>query len=288
MKSALGSIRRGRDGKTQAIYALKGKPLNTYGSSNNTLIGNAEFNELMQIIFGTNSIKDINYDNTRFNKIILIADADEDGKHITSLMSMSFKEHFEEMIKRGMLYVACPPKYSIIVDKDKHLFFKNDGEYDAYKAKYISNRFKINNPGLSMLKIISNEEEFKLRFTMLKNRYSLPNELISMILYNDTLIPVAEYLDEQGLDVMEIGDDEFYAQGLFEDEWVDIELTQYMAKDIRKLRNILNTAVLDITDKVANETYECDIIDGLDLLNTAFKFTRTRFKGLTRSWPLSF
>lgn len=277
-KSASGSIRRGRDGKTQAIYALKGKPLNTYGSANNTLINNAEFNELMKIIFGTNSVRDINYDNVKFKKIIIIADSDDDGKHITALMSMAFKEHFYELIKRGMLYIACPPKYRITVN-GKHLFFKNDGEYDAYKAKHIAKRFTINNPGLSVLKIVHNEEEFRLRFTMLKNRYSLPTEVISMILSNDTLLPVAEYLDEQGLDVAEIGDDEFYAQGLFEDEWIDAELTQEMANDIRKLRKIFNTELLDITDKEAKETYECDIIDGIGLLDSEFKFTRYRFKG---------
>lgn len=283
-KSASGSIRRGRDGKTQAIYALKGKPLNTYGVANNTLINNAEFNELMKIIFGTNSVKDIDYNTVRFKKIIIISDSDDDGKHITALMSMAFKEHFFELIKRGLLYIACPPKYRITVNK-KNLFFKNDNEYDSYKAKHVTKRFTINNSGLSMLKIIQNEDEFRLRFNMLKNRYSLPTEILSMILSNNELLIVAEYLDEQGLDVSEIGEDEFYVQGLLEDEWLDIELTQEMANDIRKLRKIFNCQVLDITDKYEKETYECDILDGLDLIDSEFKFTRYRFKGLGETNP---
>lgn len=81
-KSAGGSVSAGRDGEYQAVYMLKGKPLNAYNVQHSTLISNFEFNELMQIIFGTNSIKDVDYSKINFDKVIFLADSDDDGKKV--------------------------------------------------------------------------------------------------------------------------------------------------------------------------------------------------------------
>lgn len=284
-KSASGSLRRGRDGNYQAIYALKGKPINAFGSKHSALISNKETNEIMQILFGTNNKSDIDYDKINYKKIIIIADSDDDGLHITSLMMMLFKEHFEELVKRGYIYVACPPKYRITV-RDKDIYFKNDYEFDSYKAEYVSNRYSVK--GLNMLDIIQLSEEFRLKFNLLKNKYALPDDILSMVLSEDNLLTVAEHLDEEGIDVTEIRDNEFYAQGLLEYDWLDVELNNELQKEVKSLINIFNTSKFELTDKKENEIYECDIIDGLNLIDKEFKFSRYRFKGLTTNWPLSF
>lgn len=90
-KSASGSLRRGRDGKFQAIYALRGKPLNTFGSSHSKILNNFECNELAKILFGSNDLKNIDYDNVRYHKIIIASDADDDGSSI-NLFDINFIE----------------------------------------------------------------------------------------------------------------------------------------------------------------------------------------------------
>ena len=79
-KSAGGSCKRGRDAETQAIYMLKGKILNTVGSSSKTIMANQEIAELVQILFGVNNFKDINIDKIKFKKVIILADSDDDGE----------------------------------------------------------------------------------------------------------------------------------------------------------------------------------------------------------------
>lgn len=283
-KSAGGSLRKGRDGRIHAIYELRGKPLNTFNASNDKLIDNFEINELMLIIFGTNNTKEIDYDKINFHTIVFIADSDDDGCHITSLLSLLFREHFAELIRRGYIYVACPPKYRITTN-NKNIYFKNDYEYDTYKADHISKKYTTDIP---MYDIIKSEEEFKLRFNLIKDKYAIPSEIVSMILSEDKLLTVAEYLDEQGLDVTEINDDEYYVQGLMEtNEWLDVELTKDMQTVIKKeLTNIYGQTTINITEISTGDEYECDIIDALELLNKAFNFERYRYKGLTKKLAL--
>lgn len=281
-KSAAGSLRPGRIGLFQAIYSLKGKPLNTYGSTNSALISNAEFNELMLIIFGTNNIKEIDYEKIRVKRVIFAADSDEDGLHIVCLLAMAFKEHFIRMILDGRVFVACPPKYRITVNNN-YVYFKNDREFTTYKSQYVEKKYSILNEGITLYDIVDYEDDYKREFNNLKNKYSLPKDIISMILSNDSLLPVAEYLDEQGLEVSETENEgEYYVQGLLDYDWIDCFLTIDMKNDIQKsLLSIFEYRSFVITDKDINETYECDIIDGIELIDKAFKFTRYRYKGLT-------
>lgn len=278
-KSASGSLRRGRVGDYQAIYALRGKPLNIFGSSQNTILNNFEFNELTKILFGTNDLKNINYDDIRYQHVVIASDADDDGLHIQSLMSMGFREHYQELVNRGYLYIACPPKYRITVN-GKYKYFKNDKEYNSFKTNYLEKRYSIETEGIKILDVVKKSDEFMTLFKNLKNKHSLPSDVISMILTNDTMLPVAEYLDEQKLEVSETGDDEFYAQGLLDNDWIDIELNEQLSNEVKQLKNIFGVSTFDLYDKKDEVTYECDIVDAIELLEKEFNFTRYRYKGL--------
>lgn len=190
------------------------------------------------------------------------------------------------MILDGRIFVACPPKYRITVN-NKYVYFKNDKEFNEYKSEYVGSQYEVVNENISLLELIKNEDKFKRAFNNLKNKYSLPSEIISMILSNDDLLPVAEYLDEQGLYVSETENEgEFYAQGLLEYEWLDVYLTKEMQEEIKTLGEIYGSETIVINDKNSNELYECDIIDAIELVDTKFKFSRYRFKGLMKKLAL--
>ena len=78
--SAGGSVRNARISEIQAVFPLRGKPLNAYGLTHARILANKEFKELIKVIFGTTDIKNISYDNIRYGKIIILADADDDGE----------------------------------------------------------------------------------------------------------------------------------------------------------------------------------------------------------------
>ena len=78
-------------------------------------MANKELSELIAVIFGTNDIKHINYDDVKFSKICILTDADDDGLHITSLLLSFFLENFPELIKRELVYIALAPLYRITV-----------------------------------------------------------------------------------------------------------------------------------------------------------------------------
>lgn len=204
--------------------------------------------------------------------------------HIQCLLAMMFREHFKELINRGYVYIACPPKYRITVN-GKYLYFKNDKEYNDYKTKYLKKKYDVQSNTITMMDIVKNSEYFMYHFKMLMNKYSLPEDVLSMLLSNDTILPVAEYLDEQGLEVAEIGDDEFYVQGLLDNNWIDIELTKELVKEVKVLSNYFNCTTFDIIDKADGTVYECDIADAIQLLEKEFKFTRYRYKGLGETNP---
>ena len=197
--------------------------------------------------------------------------------HIQALLAMMFHEHFNELIKRGYVYIACPPKYRITVN-GKYVYFKNDTEYNDYKINYLKNKYDIQTKGVTLKDVVWNGSSFMEHFNAIKNKYSIPADILSMLLSSDTILPIAEYLDEQGLEVTEIDEDEFYIQGLLDNDWLDIELTKSLVKEIKVLANYFGCTTFDVLDKSDGTVYECDIADAIDLLDKAWKYTRYRYK----------
>lgn len=106
--SASGSITKSRDVNTQAVFSLRGKPLNCYGLSKKVVYENEEFNLLQAAL----NIED-GLDGLRYNKVIVATDADVDGMHIRLLMITFFLQFFPELIRKGHVYILQTPLFRV-------------------------------------------------------------------------------------------------------------------------------------------------------------------------------
>ncbi len=107
-QSAAGSIVSSRDPFTQAVFSLKGKPLNVFGQKMTTLYKNEEMYALMRALNIEDSISDL-----RFDKVILATDADVDGLHIRNLLLTFFLHYFEPLVKLGHIYILETPIFRV-------------------------------------------------------------------------------------------------------------------------------------------------------------------------------
>ncbi|MEC4674664.1 MAG: DNA topoisomerase IV subunit B [Nitrospirota bacterium] len=115
--SAGGTAKQGRDLKTQAIFPIRGKVLNTEELTLGKVVENKEIADLVKVL-GCGIGKDFDLKRLRYHKIILLMDADIDGYHISTLLLTFFFRHLPELIKHGHIYIAQPPLYRIDIGKD--------------------------------------------------------------------------------------------------------------------------------------------------------------------------
>jgi len=106
--SASGSITKSRNVNTQAVFSLKGKPLNTYGLSKKVVYENEEFNLLQAALNIEESLDDL-----RYNQVIIATDADVDGMHIRLLLITFFLQFFPELVKKGHLFILQTPLFRV-------------------------------------------------------------------------------------------------------------------------------------------------------------------------------
>ena len=114
--SASGSITKSRNVNTQAVFSLKGKPLNSYGLSKKIVYENEEFNLLQAALNIEDGLEDL-----RYNNIVIATDADVDGMHIRLLLITFFLQFFPELIKEGHLYILETPLFRVRNKKETHL-----------------------------------------------------------------------------------------------------------------------------------------------------------------------
>ena len=106
--SASGSLTKARDVQTQAVFSLRGKPLNCFSQTKKVVYENEEFN----LLFHALNIED-GLDGLRFNRIVLATDADVDGMHIRLLMMTFFLHFFPDLVKKGHLYILETPLFRV-------------------------------------------------------------------------------------------------------------------------------------------------------------------------------
>ena len=242
--SAGGSAKQGRVREYQAVLPLRGKILNTYvngsanGSNENTkalskMMSSSEIVTLINAL-GTGS-KDFDIDNLRYEKIIIMTDADVDGSHIRTLLLTFFNNYpFNQLIENGHIYLAQPPLFKV-TKSNKSIYIKNEKELDNFIIKNLEiNTKKTKKGSLEYLKLIQDQRD-KLsiqRFkglgemnpeelwqttlnpdnrTMLKVQYtkgtkdkSKEDQKMIKILMGDEVAPRKDFITSNALDVINL------------------------------------------------------------------------------------
>ena len=148
--SASGSITTSRDVRTQAVFSLRGKPLNCYGLSKQVVYENEEFNCLQSAL----NIED-GLDELRYNKVIIATDADVDGMHIRLLMLTFFLQFFPDLVKKGHVYILQTPLFCVKNKKEIRYCYNEEERLLAIK--------EISNPEITRFKGLGeiSPDEFK-------------------------------------------------------------------------------------------------------------------------------
>ena len=139
--SAGGSGKAARDRKTQALLPLRGKILNVLGAASSKLTTNAEIKDLCDAL-GVGLGTRFNIDDLRYDKVIIMTDADVDGAHIASLLMTFFFTQMRPLIDHGHLYLACPPLYRL-TQGSKRVYCLDERERDEWLEKGLGGKGKI-------------------------------------------------------------------------------------------------------------------------------------------------
>jgi topoisomerase-4 subunit B len=126
--SASGSITKSRDVNTQAVFSLRGKPLNSYGLTKKIVYENEEFNLLQAALNIEEGLDDL-----RYNKVIVATDADVDGMHIRLLLLTFFLQFFPELVRKGHVYILQTPLFRVRNKKVTYYCYSDEERLDAIK-----------------------------------------------------------------------------------------------------------------------------------------------------------
>ncbi len=139
--SAGGSAKAARNRETQALLPLKGKILNVLGAASNKLNDNSEIRDICEAL-GVSMGTRFNVDDLRYDKIIIMTDADVDGAHIAALLMTFFFSQMRPLIDKGHLYLACPPLYRL-TQGARRMYVADELEKEEWLAKGLGGKGKI-------------------------------------------------------------------------------------------------------------------------------------------------
>jgi len=140
--SAGGSAKMARDRTTQALLPLRGKVLNVLGASSSKLSSNAEIND-MCLALGVGLGNNFRIDDLRYDRVIIMTDADVDGAHIATLLMTFFYSFMRPLIDRGHLFLACPPLYRLR-QGNRRVYALNEDERERYQSEGLGGQGMIN------------------------------------------------------------------------------------------------------------------------------------------------
>lgn len=290
-KSAKGTCDTGRfDRNTQAVFAIRGVPLNSFGVRIDKVLLNAEFNTLVKIL-GCNIGERFDITKLKYDKIIIMADADSDGYNITSLMCAFFLTHLPEVIKTGRLYKSVTPLYKI---KSKYKeFILNKREYVEIFERQVRDSLMIKDPKTS--KVYTDVE---LQDILMTNRNYL-DELIRLsnhlvidpIILEYVLIHRKEknfYKNFRKVFPELNIDDDNVMSGIYEGKYQILIMDYLFDKRVSELEKFIQSVdsdkmYFDVMEKTQNGYIDRGVMSLGQFLTNCQKYQpviKTRFKGV--------
>jgi DNA gyrase subunit B len=207
--SAGGSAKQGRDRETQAILPLRGKILNVERARLDKMLVNNEIKSLI-IALGTNIGEGFNLPDLRYNRIIIMTDADVDGAHIRTLLLTLFYRHFPELVKQGHIYIAKPPLYRLQVGKEVQYAYTDEEKLKKIKEMAGGKGTVIEETDLEKSETSESEEEqTKKGPRVIIQRYKGLGEMNPEQLWETTMNPATRVMKQVTIEDAEEADEMF-------------------------------------------------------------------------------
>lgn len=243
-KSAKGTCETGRfDRNTQAVFSVRGVPLNAFGMQIDKVLLNAEFNSLVKVL-GCNIGERFDLDKLKYNKIIIMADADSDGYNITSLLCAFFLTHLPEIIKDGRLYKSVTPLYRI---KSKYKeFILNKQEYVKIFERQVRDNLVIVNPDtnkvysdIELQEVLANNRPYLDMLTKLSSHLVINPVVLEYILINRRNKNFSKDFHKE-FPELKIDDDNVMT-GIYEGKYQILIMDYLFEKRVNNIEKFINT-----------------------------------------------